>query len=121
MKLYQRCSAGLVEDKTKYGSPTPAASSARMLQAGLSPTRGFQAGPGVIGEGQEDTRHSSEASAASRAAIRIMPPVRPDAILLPTWTYPYPASKTMCKKNMQLTNTAGEPPNQGRQDLTITR
>jgi hypothetical protein len=90
-----------------------------MLVTGGSAPRGFQASPGVRGDGQATARTTRRAAARARRA---------------TWTvrwragvararrceYAYPRSRQTWKKSMHVVHTAAAPPNQGRMCLART-
>ena len=65
----QACTNGLVDEISRYGSPTVAVSRSRIREIGSLPPSGFQDGSGRIG--------SVAAAAASRIVCRIACPLGP--------------------------------------------
>jgi hypothetical protein len=94
----------------KYGRPTVAKRSSMILQAGWLLSSGFQLLAGVTGMSAATTSRARCTTCCILVGIHFET----------TWAYKYPPKSSNWKTSMQVVQTAGLPPNQGRIVLLVS-
>src|SRR5437016_3405364 len=85
LRAYHACNNGLVEESRKYGRPTVAASSARIVADACPAPAGFQLALGMMG---------SAARLTARTQMCRMACLRPASLECSQWAYAYPSTST---------------------------